>query len=69
MKGFAIVYPDNNTDHILITSGALEDTDIKGYEGILIRRTVYKAVRVGWVHRLVLWLLKRWSHVDIKVNL
>jgi hypothetical protein len=64
LKGIAIVY-DESKEFFLITGGELSEIDLKGYEGVLIRKTIYKAVHRGLLQSLVFWLLKRWSRVDV----
>lgn len=60
MRGFAVIENDPKGEFFIITSGELEDVDLRGYEGVLIRKTIYKSIEKTLLHRLVLWLLRYW---------
>ena len=57
MKGFAIIENDPKSEFFIITHGELEDGDLHGYNGVLIRKTIYKSIEKTLLHRLVLLLL------------
>ena len=58
MKALIIVFSDPEKEFFMVSHGRVEPEDLKGYEGVFIRETIYKSVRKHWLHAVALWILE-----------
>ena len=52
-----MIFNGIDDDFFMVSDGTVKLEDLKGYEGVFIRKTIYKAKRRNFIHILALWIL------------